>query len=70
MYRITKSQIVTLWVFFYSIAMIMFFDMAKHGGAANLFLELLCVSMLFFLIFYTIGWRNHRKKNQSINDKK
>lgn len=57
MYKITKGQLITMWVFVLLLAFVIFMDSAVSEILAVFF-----ILMPFALIFYTISWRNYRKK--------
>lgn len=65
-YNITRGQLITIWVFgliatFASLAEL---DSYDPSGWATIFLILIP----FALVFYTIGWRFHKKKIFYSND--
>jgi len=65
-YNIVKGQLITIWVFGLIATFICFVFMMNSddlSGWAIIFIFIPCL-----LIFYTIGWRAHRK--QSIDNKK
>ncbi len=57
-YKITKGQLATLWIFG---VWVLFWAMDKDdmGSEWAGFIGIITVSIL---VFYTIGWRNYRKK--------
>ena len=64
MYKITIGQLIAIWAF------VLFNIMICLGSGDNLdnyhvskFYTYFVLSMLFALIYYTIGWRIYRKKN-------
>ena len=57
MYKITKGQLLTIWVFGVMLCMYM----ADQAGVV-------AVSILAVLIFYHIGWNNYQKKNKDKTD--
>ena len=66
-YNITKGQLISLWVF----AIIAFYwglmtaDDYTYTSCNSViceFFAILAIAFLPFMIFYTIGWRNRRKK--------
>ena len=63
-YKITKGQLISIWVF----GVIAFFvaaveaDSYDSSGWAAVFLVLIPA----FLVFYTIGWKSHKKVFNSI----
>lgn len=57
-YNITKGQLATLWLFVIVFAI-------NAGESYNDLLESLSITLFFVVVFYTIGWRNHNKKNSS-----
>ncbi len=68
MYKITIGQLIAIWAF------VLFNIMICLGSGDSLgnyhvsdFYVYFILSILFALIFYTIGWRNYRKKNISEN---
>ena len=63
-YQTTKGQVIAMWVF----GLIAVFAIPQaysntttdaNGGVIWLFILL----VMFFLVFYIIGWRNNKKKN-------
>lgn len=56
-YKITKGQIITMWVFGF-IFVVMAAD--SYSGGDDMF----AFFISFLIIFYTIGWRNYRKDNK------
>ena len=60
-YNITKGQLIVLWVF----ALILFLATFNNEGM-NDFLALIIWILFFGVIFYTIGWRNCKKKQTII----
>ena len=68
MYKITIGQLIAIWAF------ILFNIMICLGSGDSLgnyhvsnFYAYFVLSILFALTFYTIAWRNYRKKNKSEN---
>ena len=65
-YKITKGQLISIWVF----GVIAFFmaiaeaDSYDPSGWATVFLILIPA----VLVFYTIGWRSHKKTFKSISN--
>ena len=71
-YNITKGQLITLWIFGLLFIYLHFnytnqienkvfiYNTQFRENAAMVFMTILLV-IIFALIFYTIGWRNHRK---------
>ena len=64
MYKIAIGQLIAIWAF------VLFNIMICLGSGDNLdnyhvskFYTYFVLSMLFALIYYTIGWRIYRKKN-------
>jgi hypothetical protein len=64
MYKITLGQLIAIWAF------VLFNIMICLGSGDTLgnyhvsgFYAYFVLSMLFALIYYTIGWRNYQKKN-------
>jgi len=62
-YLITLAQLITVWVF--GIAGTIF-SIITADEESDPFFGLLAISILFFLVFYTFGWRTNKKNN--IND--
>jgi len=71
MFKITGGQLIAIWAF------VLFNIMICLGSGDYLgnyhvskFYSYFVLSMLFALIYYTIGWRIYRKKNrpESMND--
>ncbi len=68
-YKITIGQLIAIWAF------VLFNIMICLGSGDNLdnyrvskFYTYFVLSMLFVLIYYTIGWRIYRKKNRPENE--
>ncbi|MBC8555540.1 MAG: hypothetical protein H8D23_38490 [Candidatus Brocadiales bacterium] len=68
MFKITGGQLIAIWAF------VLFNIMICLGSGDNLgnyhvsvFYKYFVLSMLFALIYYTIGWRIYRKKNRPEN---
>ncbi|HJO55514.1 MAG TPA: hypothetical protein QF423_02485 [Candidatus Scalindua sp.] len=68
MYKIAIGQLIAIWAF------VLFNIMICLGSGDNLdnyhvskFYTYFVLSMLFALAYYTIGWRNYRKKNRPEN---
>jgi len=59
MYAITKGQLITLWIF--AAPIWLFAAFLSIFINALLWATLSFVFIPFLLIFYTLGWRNHRK---------
>ena len=60
-YNITLGQLITVWVFGFFSLLLSAGGMAEEPSNTAFYLFL--VSFIHFaLIFYTIGWRNNRKK--------
>lgn len=62
MYKTTVSQFVIMWVFVVLNILILVSDNDPGKHSTYGFVVFL---MFFFMIFYTIGWRNYRKQNKS-----
>ena len=68
MFKITGGQLIAIWAF------VLFNIMICLGSGDSLgnyhvskFYAYFVLSMLFALIYYTIGWRIYRKKNRPEN---
>ena len=58
-YSTTKGQLITIWVFGLTAAI---YSMnAAEGYGGDPFFGFLGIGTLFFLVFYTIGWRTNKK---------
>lgn len=57
-YSITKGQLVVMWVF--GIIGALFSIVSADEGGDPIF-GLLGLGILFFVFFYTIGWRTNKK---------
>ncbi|MBC8554652.1 MAG: hypothetical protein H8D23_34000 [Candidatus Brocadiales bacterium] len=68
MFKITKGQLIAIWAFVLFNIMIYLGSGDSLGNyrVSGLYTYFVLV-MLFALIYYTIGWRIYRKKNQSEN---
>ncbi len=57
-YRTTRGQLITIWVFGLPLSTGCFIISGFEG---NLLLFVASLFILFFLIFYTLGWIHQRK---------
>jgi hypothetical protein len=57
-YKTTKSQLISLWVFG-GIGFLTALEQAEYSGVASFFAVLIPA----FLVFYTIGWRSYNKSH-------
>lgn len=57
-YNISKGQLITIWVFGIIGWLYVLLVGQESGSAAPIFLFVL---IPFFLVFYTIGWKNNKK---------
>lgn len=63
-YKISRGQLVTIWVFGF-IGLFFTLQPALDEGSGFAFFFLVFIP--FVLIFYTVGWRNHKKINVIAN---
>lgn len=71
-YKITKSQLITTWIFVGIILVLLFIRFndycyisdisCKNGGSI-----IPLIIILFVMIFYTIGWKNYNKEKDIKN---
>jgi hypothetical protein len=67
MYKITRGQLIVLWVFVLpNTACVIGMAIDDHFVGDRYFF--FTVFMFFALIFYTLGWRNYRKNNKHKTD--
>ena len=65
LYKISKGQLLTIWVFGFIGTLLVGGASAEEESVAGLFFAVL---ITFLVIFYTIGWRErHREEWASIN---
>lgn len=57
-YDITKGQLITLWVF----AVVSALYASSAGEVSDRPWDLVGTAIFFGAIFYTLGWRNNRKR--------
>ncbi len=70
MFKITGGQLIAIWAFVLFNIMICLGSGDTLGNYhVNDFYAYFVLSMLFALIYYTIGWRNYQKKNRPGNKK-
>ncbi len=64
-YKITIGQLIAIWAFVLFNIMVCLGsgDSLDNYRVSKLYIYFV-LSMLFVLIFYTIGWRNYQKKNR------
>jgi len=68
MYKITIGQLIAIWAFVLFNIMICLGSGDTLGNYhVSVFYKYFVLSMLFALIYYTIGWRIYRKKNRPEN---
>lgn len=60
-YSTTKGQLITIWVFGI-IGSFFCISIASEGG--DDFFGLLGIGLLFFIFFYTIGWKANKKNGK------
>ncbi len=69
MYKITIGQLIAIWAFVLFNIMICLGSGDTLGNYhVSVFYKYFVLSMLFALIYYTIGWRIYRKKNRPENE--
>jgi len=61
-YNITKGQLITAWV----CGVFLFFILGNKPEVNTLDI-VIGVGVLFVLVFYTIGWRNHKKNLEDVD---
>lgn len=59
-YNISKGQLITLWVFGFAMEIWALAE-ATDWFSPSAFAGFLAILFPFILVFYTLGWRNHRK---------
>ncbi len=62
-YSITKGQLVITLIFGVIGALFSFISTSEEGDP---FFGLLGIGILFFIFFYTIGWRANKKKDNQL----
>ncbi len=62
-YNTTVGQLVTMWIFgLLGLVVIWGLAMDLTNTFGSLVSGVLILAILFFLVFYTIGWTNNRKR--------
>lgn len=59
-YSVTRGQLIIIWIF--GVIGIMF-SFISAEEESDPFFGFLAIGILFFLFFYTIGWRANKKAN-------
>ncbi len=59
-YSTTKAQLITIWVFGLIGALFSLITAEEEGDP---FFGFLVIGILFFIFFYTLGWKANRKNN-------
>lgn len=58
-YDISKGQMTTIWI--YGVIVILTLGALSEERLSSGIAVYLFLTTLFFIVFYTIGWRNNRK---------
>lgn len=61
MYKITRGQLITLWIFGI-LGWVLVLGASLESYTNGYFLGILFILIPFFLIFYTLGWKNKHKE--------
>lgn len=66
-YLITGGQLAVVWIFGIIGALFCF---GVAGSGEDMFFGLLGIAILFFVVFYTIGWKTQRNTRAKNTDEK
>ncbi len=70
MYNITRGQLITIWVFGLFSWIFTFYQATDSYSSIKGFWGILAFVIPGALIFYTIGWRNYKKRASQNKEEK